>query len=127
MKQRRAVLALVISIVVLAAFAGWRLRAQRGAPRARPIPSAAAVHSVPPSPPPAPSASASASATPPSPVRPPAPPYLDTSAKTLAEQRSALFTNMQNQLDLPAGALDKIEAIFAASHYLGQGEPKITK
>ena len=69
----------------------------------------------------------SASAPLPIPAPPPAPPYLDTTATTLAEQRTALFTNMQNQLDLPAGALDKIEAIFAASNHLGQGEHKITK
>ncbi len=63
----------------------------------------------------------------PAPERRDPPPYLDTVALTLAEQRSALFTNMQNQLDLPAGVLDMIETIFAASDHLGQGEPKITK
>jgi len=125
MKQRRALFALGISIVVLAAlFTARRFVARRALP-SKPSPTAVSVPSArsEPKPPPTPNASAPA----PIPSRPPAPPYLDTTATTLAEQRSALFTNMQNQLDLPAGALDKIEAIFAASNYLGQGEPKITK
>ncbi|HET7544222.1 MAG TPA: SUMF1/EgtB/PvdO family nonheme iron enzyme [Polyangiaceae bacterium] len=130
MKQRRAVLALGISIVVLSALLAVRRFVGRRAPVAESVPSASATASLPgarsaPLPPPVLSAS-----TPlplPTPARPPAPPYLDVTATTLDEQRSALFTNMQNQLELPAGALEKIEAIFAASNYLGQGEPKITK
>ena len=124
MKQRRAVLALGISVVVLAAFVAARRFVVRGEPHARVAPSSQSSQSArsarsEPKPPPMPSASAPAS--------PPPPPYLDTTATTLAEQRAALFTNMRNQLDLPAAALAKIEAIFAASNYLGQGEPKITK
>src|SRR5690349_5924338 len=103
MKQRRAVLALGISIVVLAALFAARYFAHRGTRTVAPQISAstsaarASASSVVPAvsgtkPPLAGSASASASS-----VRPPAPPYLDTTATTLAEQRSALFTNMQNQ------------------------------
>src|SRR4051794_8214922 len=117
MKQRRALSALGILIVVLAALALARLYLGRGAPdyksvpSARSLPSAAPARSEP-KPPPLLSASAPESR----PARAPAPPYLDTTATTLAEQRSALFTNMQNQLDLPDGALAKIEAIFKASN-----------
>ena len=131
MKQRRAVFALGISIIVLVGSClRAALRSAQGAAgdagRVRAV--RASVASV---------ASARSELAPPvtsasAPARRarrgrPLRPTLDTTATTLAEQRSALFTNMQNQLDLPAGALDKIEAIFAASNYLGQGEPKITK
>src|SRR4051794_27307175 len=110
MKPRRAVFALGIPMVVLASLLVVRHFMRREAPRAVPAPSARSappVRSVPqllptPSPP---------AAAHPSP--PPPPPYLDTTATTLVEQRAALFTNMQNQLDLPAGALEKIRAIFA--------------
>src|SRR4051812_17215613 len=113
MKQRRAVFALGILVLVLVGVASVRRFARRpAAPLATPVPSAASVSSLSSGrselTPPATSASAPAHV----PLRPPAPPYLDTTATTLAEQRSALFTNMRNQLDLPAGALDKIEAIF---------------
>ena len=127
MKQRRAVFALGILVIVLVGLASVRRFARQRAPLATPVSYVASVASARSElAPPVTSASAAAP-VPVVPVRPPAPPYLDTTATTLPEQRSALFTNMQNQLDLPAGALDKIEAIFAASHYLGQGEPKITK
>ncbi|HKO49606.1 MAG TPA: SUMF1/EgtB/PvdO family nonheme iron enzyme [Polyangiaceae bacterium] len=125
MKQRRAVFALGISIVVVAALIAARRFIGRGAPQARPTPSAWSTPSARSEP--KPPSAFSAATPPPIAPRPPAPPYLDTTAATLPEQRSALFTNMQNQLDLPAGALAKIEAIFNASKYLGQGEPKITK
>ncbi|HEY5376961.1 MAG TPA: hypothetical protein VIK01_24940, partial [Polyangiaceae bacterium] len=120
MKHRGAVIALS-SVAVLSFAVGIVRRMPRHATTlARPGLSARAT----PKPPPVLSASAASALPEPKPERPP---YLDTTAKTLAEQRSALFTNMQNQLDLPPGALDKIEAIFAASDHLGQGEPKITK
>src|SRR4051812_42653570 len=117
MKQRRAVFALGISIVVLAcvlALVGRRLVGRR-APLVRPIPSASSASSASSAPserkpPPALSASAPFPTSP----RLPAPPYLDTTATTLAEHRAALFTNMRNQPELPAGAQAKIEAIFAA-------------
>src|SRR4051812_45676868 len=125
MKQRRAVFALGILVIALVGLLSVRQFARRRVMRRFAVPSAASARSTSSarSEPPPPALSASA----PVPVRTPAPPYLDTTATTLPEQRSALFTNMQNQLDLPVGALEKIEAIFAASHYLGQGEPKITK
>src|SRR4051794_40913213 len=99
MKQRRAVLALGISIIVLAALVVARRITRGPLSPARPAPPTASAASVTPTrsvPPPV----LSASVPPPSPARPPAPPYLDTTATTLAEQRDALFTNMQNQLEL---------------------------
>jgi hypothetical protein len=121
MKQRSALIAL--GIVVIAGASVWAARRHTTvlvSPRA-------AVRAVP-KPMPVLSASASVSVTLPAPPPPKVrPPYLDTTATTLAEQRSALFTNMANQLDLAPGVLDKIEAVFAKSDHLGQGEPKITK
>ena len=125
MKQRRVVFALGISLVVLVALASARHFIGRSTPSARSVSSAHSVSSARSEPKSAPMPSASE--PPKAPPRPPAPPYLDTTATTLPEQRQALFTNMENQLDLPAGALERIRAIFAASKYLGQGEPKITK
>ena len=123
MKQRPVVIALALVTVVSVAV-GIVRRFPHHAGAARPALSARLL----PQPSPVLNASSSASALP---VPPPPPrerpPYLDTVAKTLPEQRDALFTNMKNQLDLPPGALEKIEAIFAASDHLGQGEPKITK
>lgn len=120
MNQRRAAFALGSVLIVGASVVAARRFVARPAPVPPPASSA---HLLPP-----PVGSTSASA--PEPVAPPPkvrPPYVDTVAQTLAEQRSALFSNMQNQLDLPAGALEKIEAIFLASDWLGQGNPKITK
>ncbi|MEO7037008.1 MAG: hypothetical protein ABI548_23850, partial [Polyangiaceae bacterium] len=119
MKQRTAVLVLV-SVTVLAVVAGRLRHFKHHASVARPALSARAT----PQPVPVLSASSALSVPPPPRQRPP---YLDTVAKTLPEQREALFTNMKNQLDLAPGVLEKIEAIFAASDHLGQGEPKITK
>ncbi len=120
MKHRGAVIALSI-VTALSVAIGIVRRMPR---RADTAPSPGLSARAAPKPPPLPSVS------PPSAVPEPKrerPPYLDTTAKILPEQRDALFTNIQNQLDLPVGALAKIEAIFAASDYLGQGEPKITK
>jgi len=115
MKQRPAAFALGILILIAAAIV-FRLRfAERPhAKAARPVS------------PPTLSAS-SAVKVPPPPAHQEPPPYIDTDAKTLAEQREALFANMKNQLDLPPGALEKIEAIFNASVRLSQGDPAITK
>ena len=128
MKLRRALIALGISIIVVVAVVAAR-RSVKPSGGLLPIVSARATPKPPPvvsaSAPLAPSASVAPVASAPLPRE--RPPYLDTTAKTLPEQRSALFSNMRNQLDLPPGAQDKIEAIFAASNYLGQGEPKITK
>src|SRR5258708_1662946 len=120
MKQRRAVFALGILMIVGASLLAGRRFARR-ARLAHPAPSAHA------SPKPKLALSASARLAPPPPPLTVRPPYLDSTANTLAEQRAALFSNMRNQLDLPPGALDEIEAIFEASNRLGQGEPKITK
>ena len=122
MKQRSAAIAL--GIVVMAGGSVWAAR--RLSPRTVPVTPSAAARAVP-KPPPVRSASASASAASPVPRPKVRPPYVDTIATTLAEQRSALFTNMRNQLDLSPGALDAIEAVFAKSDHLGQGEPKVTK
>jgi formylglycine-generating enzyme len=120
MKHRGAVIALSIVTVVSVAVGIVRRLPRHSHAAPHPGLSARATSK----PPPLLNASAPSALPAPKPERPP---YLDTMAKTLDEQRSALFSNMQNQLDLPAGALDKIEAIFAASDHLGQGEPKITK
>jgi sulfatase modifying factor 1 len=129
MKLRRAFVALGISVIVVVSVVAARRYVRRSsAPnpaqsaRAQRVPAAPALST---SGQLAPSASAApaVTSTPPR-VRPP---YVDTTPTTLGEQRAALFANMQNQLDLPSGALDKIEAIFAASDHLGQGEPKVTK
>jgi sulfatase modifying factor 1 len=123
MKQRRAAFALGVLIIVAASVLAARKFVQRtsGArhvavlshsaneTKAAPVPSASIALPLP---------------APPPRVRPP---YLDTEGKTLPEQREALFENMKNQLDLPAGALDKIEAIFNDSVRLSQGDPKITQ
>jgi len=122
MKQRRAAFALGILIIIFASVVAARRYVSRTRPRApEPLPSSSAVTK-----PPATSGSAVLPAVPPAPRRV-RPPYLDTDAKTVDEQRAALFTNMENQLDLRPGALDKIKAIFAASPHLSQGDPKITK
>src|SRR5436190_111187 len=95
---RRALLALGISIIVLAALVAVRQFARRRVMQTRAIVSAHSLASARSEPKPLPVLSASAPPpSPTTPARPPAPPYLDTTAKTLAEQRSALFTNMQNQ------------------------------
>jgi formylglycine-generating enzyme required for sulfatase activity len=117
MKQRRTLTALGLSIVVVGAVALGR-HVVRRVPPPRPAPSARPALAEPVA------ASAAASSLPAPPVRPP---YVDSTPKTLAEQRGALFVNMQNQLDLPAGALDTIKGIFERSDHLGQGETKITK
>ena len=123
MKQRGAAIALGSLIIVGASVVATRHFLHRATPV---TPVASARKTVKPMPVLSASAPAASVAlpSPPPKVRLP---YLDTTATTLAEQRSALFTNMQNQLDLPPGALDKIEAVFARSDHLGQGEPKVTK
>ena len=114
MKLRRALLALGIFVIAVAVVAVAR-RSMRRTTRVPPSASARATAKSLPvlsaSAPPL----AAASVAPPAPERPA---YLDTTATTLAEQRAALFTNMRSQLDLPPGAQDKIEAIFAASNWL---------
>src|SRR5258706_11911859 len=107
MKQRRAAFALGLLIVVVAVLAVRRF-VRRASSRALPHGALSAQVRSPP-------ALSVASAQPlPAPPRV-RPAYLDTDAKTLTEQREALFANMKNQLDLPSGALDKFEAIFNAS------------
>ncbi|HEX3849850.1 MAG TPA: hypothetical protein VHW01_02720, partial [Polyangiaceae bacterium] len=95
MKHRGAVIALSIVTVVSVAVGIVRRMPRRPTTLAHPGLSARAT----PKPPPLLSASAPSAVPAPKVERPP---YLDTTAKTLAEQRSALFTNMQNQLNLPA-------------------------
>jgi formylglycine-generating enzyme required for sulfatase activity len=120
MKARRALFALGILLIALASVVAWRRLHGRATSvsASRAVSSSASALA-------APSASAPLRAS--EPRKRDRPPYLDSTPGTLAEQRAALFTNMKNQLDLPAGALAKIEAIFAASNRLGQGEPSITK
>src|SRR5689334_20893420 len=106
MKHSRAAFTLGILIVV----AGLTVALHRFMLRAQPSPAASSMRSTRPVPA---HPALSASAIQPSPkVRPP---YLDTDAKTLDEQREALLVNMKNQLDLPPGALEKIASIFAGS------------
>src|SRR5450755_3675698 len=117
MKQQRAASALGILIIVIAGLVVARRFARRATPGARGALAARSAEAV--KAPPALSAS-TALPVPPTPLRV-LPPYVDTDAKTLPEQREALFSNMKNQLELPAGALDKIEAIFNASGRISQG------
>ena len=67
----------------------------------------------------APSASASTSPAP--------PPYLELDGGTLAERNDALLTNMQHALGLSDAQLSAVRAVFAASEYIGQGNPKPTR
>jgi hypothetical protein len=119
MKRRRAVIALGI-LIALASLVVLRRSVRRSTAVA---PSVSVRAPAKPTPVLSASASLARSATPERPT-PERPPYLDTTPTTLAEQRAALFTNMHNQLDLPPGAQDKIEAIFAASDHLGRANPR---
>jgi hypothetical protein len=47
--------------------------------------------------------------------------------RTLAEQRRRLFARMRSELALSDAQMAKVEAIFAASWVLGQGNPAITQ
>src|SRR5450755_4605996 len=125
MKQRRAAFALGILILVAV---GVVVAARRFVHRAHPDATARGAHST--EWPKLPVGGSAASAAPTARAQPAPrerPPYIDTDAKTLSEQREALFANMKNQLDLRPDALDKIEAIFNASGRVSQGDPSITK
>ena len=76
---------------------------------------------------PAPSAPVAPSASVVEPTRPPPPLAPDVDAKTLDEQRAALFERMRLELELDAGTLAEVQRIFAAAKYLGQGNPEISK
>ncbi len=56
-----------------------------------------------------------------------APPLGDESPATLAEQRAALFRAMQAELELTPAQIEDVERIFAASPYLGQGNPAVSR
>ncbi|AUX42885.1 uncharacterized protein SOCE26_043220 [Sorangium cellulosum] len=51
----------------------------------------------------------------------------DIEPATLEEQRLRLFARMRRELALSGEAMRKVEAIFAASPVLGQGNPEITR
>jgi len=51
----------------------------------------------------------------------------DAPAKTLKEQRQALFHTMETRLDLTPSELSDVERIFEASPVLSQGNPTITR
>jgi formylglycine-generating enzyme required for sulfatase activity len=57
---------------------------------------------------------------------PPARKYLDVDGKTLPEQREALMTNLERDLDLTEQELAAVRAIVESSDWMGQGNPKVT-
>lgn len=54
-------------------------------------------------------------------------PEEDVYPDTIEEQRKALFRRMTAMLSPGAGAMEKIEAVFAATKNMGQGNPKVTQ
>ncbi|HEY3498464.1 MAG TPA: SUMF1/EgtB/PvdO family nonheme iron enzyme [Polyangiaceae bacterium] len=56
-----------------------------------------------------------------------APPYIELDGGTLAEKNEALIVNMKNALALDDTAVAAVRAVFAASEYIGQGNPKATQ
>ncbi len=77
-----------------------------------------------------PSAGASASPPPdaglPEAARAPEPAYVELDGGTIAEQKAALLENMTHVHGLSAEQRSKLEQLFAASTWLGQGNPKVT-
>jgi formylglycine-generating enzyme len=66
----------------------------------------------------------------PSAARPPVPeppPEDDAPAKTLRDQRRALFHTMETRLDLTPPQLAAVEHVFDGSLFLGQGNPALTQ
>lgn len=51
----------------------------------------------------------------------------DRAPSTLEEQRARLFARMKRELSLSSEAMAEVEAIFAASPVLGQGNPAISR
>ena len=58
---------------------------------------------------------------------PPPEPVDDTTARTLGEQRQALFRAMARQLDLTDAQLDAVRGIIEGSRWIGQGNPAISR
>ena len=113
MKHRGAVIALSIVAVASVAVGVVRRLPRHQATLAHPVLSARAT----PKPPPLLSASAPSPLPEPKPERPP---YLDTTAKTLLEQRSALFTNMSSfERAGEDGEFDLLETLEALDHSTG--------
>jgi sulfatase modifying factor 1 len=80
-------------------------------------------------PPPAPAAPPAIAAEDPAASAPPAAPPEEDDAEpsTLEEQRARLFARMRRELALGDDRMQRVEAIFAASPVLGQGNPAITR
>jgi hypothetical protein len=83
--------------------------------------------------PPSPLVTRPDAAVPPEDARPPAsssasapPPYVELDGGTLAERNEALLVNLARGLALSDSQLEAVRAVFAASEYLGQGNPKPT-
>jgi hypothetical protein len=55
------------------------------------------------------------------------PAYVEIDGGTLAERNEVLLTNLKNGLQLSEEALAKVRAVFAASDWIGQGNPKVTR
>ena len=55
------------------------------------------------------------------------PAYVELDGGTLAERNEALVTNMQSAFSLDDATVAKIRAVFTASDWIGQGNPKITR
>jgi sulfatase modifying factor 1 len=55
------------------------------------------------------------------------PPPEDETPRTLVEQRAALFRLMRAELDLSPEQLAGVERLFAASPFLGQGNPAVSR
>jgi formylglycine-generating enzyme len=67
-------------------------------------------------------------AAPPSaPAAPPPPPYVELDGGTLPERNAALLVNMQHALGLTEAQVSELRAVFAASEYIGQGNPAPTR
>ena len=119
--QRR--LAFSIAIVAGAALAlgGWLGRDRASTEVRSPVVTASGPSTTP-DPPPA------ASVTPPalSASSPPVVP-IDEEARTLPEQRAALYRSMAAELDITAEQLAAVQAIIDASPYLGQGNPALSR
>ena len=102
----------VIALVPLALGAGAAVRARAAAPVAAPasVPAAAAEEPADPAPPPAIEEEPD-----------------DAEPPTLDAQRRRLFTRMEQHLGVSGEGMARVQAIFAASPILGQGNPAVAR
>jgi hypothetical protein len=116
--RRRALLTAAAAIALaIGSAAAVRARAMSPLPR-----TASVVEPTVAPPPPEPAAPPETAA----PVVATAQPDDDDEPRTLEAQRARLFTRMEAELGVPGEAMDRVKAIFAASPYLGQGNPAIS-